>query len=445
MAFDFLKEISKGSTYNLLFPDPRAGIAVIWLYERIERGSFPDKTFTESDVHQALSFSSKINGITERNAWEFNNRLIADLQEYFLYYDETRQVYKLKEYANEFCRRASNTLKASFDPTIIEKICLALRERLAELILRNNLGDWFAIHFRTFQPQLRQQIDFLDRQIDHSVIEMRQNLSAKSRDITLMLKQIDERFDLIRKQNNELRAGFSEMDQIRRKLESISVENEDDKLGDLIYGAISFFQEMKQTLSLVDSRLDRVQPKVKQLFSNLNKPLFNARIERFLTHLINYSQLTNANKATKRAIELPVGIPGLKVYQDRMNLCIFERKRDLFPIKATKRFVAEEDEEARATVFRAFSNKLQQQDAISLWIDKIMNDLVPAGKLRFSNYFFLCLGENEIKDIALGIGLAHRCLKVFGQHPRYSLTVTDELVIKAGTNVSLWEMIIEKK
>lgn len=444
-AFDFLKEISKGSTYNLLFPDPRAGIAVIWLYERIESGSFSDKTFTENDVHQALSFAAKVNGTTDRNSWEYNNRLIADLQEYFLYYDESRQVYKLKEYANEFCRRASNTLKASFDPTIIEKICLALRERLEDLIIRNNLRDWFDIHFRTFQPQLRQQIDFLDRQIDHSVIEMRQNLIAKSRDITLMLKQIDERFDLIRKQNNELRAGFSEMDQIRRKLESISIENEDDKLGDLIYSAISFFQEMKQTLSLVDSRLDRVQPKVKQLFSNLNKPLFNARIESFLIHLIDYSKLTTANKANKRPIDFPAGIPGLKVYQDRMNFCIFERKGDLFPVKATKRFIAEEDEEARATVFRLFSNKLKQQDDISIWVDKIMNDLVPASRLRFSNYFFLCIGKDETKDIALGIGLAHRCLKVFGQHPRYNLTVTDELVVGTGTNISLWEMIIEKK
>ncbi|MEH3112608.1 hypothetical protein [Pedobacter terrae] len=61
-AFDFLKEISKGSTYSLLFPDPRAGIDVIWLYERIENGSFADKTFTENDVHQALSFAAKING-----------------------------------------------------------------------------------------------------------------------------------------------------------------------------------------------------------------------------------------------------------------------------------------------------------------------------------------------------------------------------------------------
>lgn len=445
-AFDFLKEISKGSTYNLLFPDPRAGIAVIWLYERIENGSFADKTFTENDVHQALSFAAKINGsITERNSWEFNNRLIADLQEYFLYYDETRQVYKLKEYANEFCRRARNTLKASFDPTVIEKICLALRERLEECIIRGKLEDWFDIHFRTFQPQLRQQIDFLDRQIDHSVVEMRQNLSIRDKNITLLLKEIDERFDLIRKQNNELRAGFSEMDQIRRKLESISIENEDDNLGSLIYGAITFFQEMKQTLSLVDSRLDRVQPKVKQLFSNLNKPLFNTRIEGFLGFLIGQSKIITPKRNVKSVIILPAGIPTLKVYQDRMNLCIFERKKDLFPIKAARRFIAEQDEEARARVFSTFSKKLQQQDSISIWIDRIMNDLVPSGRLKFSNYFFLCIEKDGAIDIGLGIGLAHRCLKIFGQHPSYNLLITDELIVAKASNISLWEMIIEKK
>ncbi|MDR6784596.1 hypothetical protein [Pedobacter africanus] len=445
-AFDFLKEISKGSTYNLLFPDPRAGIAVVWLYQRVENGSFSDKTFTENDVHQALYFAAKINGSNaERNTWEFNNRLIADLQEYFLYYDEARQVYKLKEYANEFCRRASNILKASFDPTVIEKICLALREKLEECIAREKLEDWFGIHFRTFQPQLRQQIDFLDRQIDHSVAEMRQNLSIRDKNITLMLKQIDDRFDLIRKQNNELRAGFSEMDQIRRKLESFSIENEDNKLGNLIYEAITFFQEMKQTLSLVDSRLDRVQPKVKQLFSNLNKPLFNTRVERFIGYLIGQSKVIASKRSMKSFIEFPSGVTTLKIYQDRMDLCIFERKKDLFPIKATKRFVAEEDEKARAVVFDTFSKKLQQQDLISNWIDRIMNDLVPSGKLKFSNYFFLCIGKDDNLDIGLGINLAYRCLKVFGQHHSYRLLITDELVVGKETNISLWEMIIEKK
>lgn len=445
-AFDFLKEISKGSTYNLLFPDPRAGIAVIWLYERVDNGSFIDKTFTESDIHQALSFAAKIDRtVADRNAWEFNNRLISELQEYFLYYDESRQVYKLKEYANEFCRRARNTLKASFDPTIIEKICLGLRERLEEYLQRGKLDDWLTVDFPAFQPQLRQQVDFLDRQIDHSVVEMRQNLTVRDRNITITLKQIDERFDLIRKQNNELRAGFSEMDQIRRKLESISIDNEEEKLGDMLYGAITFFQEMKQTMSLVDSRLDRVQPKVKQLFSNLNKPLFNSRIEGFLAYLIGQSQVLASKKNSKRLIELPDGIPALKIYQERMNLCIVERKKDLFPIKAAKRFIAEQDEEARAVVFRSFSEKLQQQDTISVWVDRIMNDLVPSGRLRFSNYFFSCIGGDGTLDIGLAIGLAHRCLKVFGQHPAYNLIITDELATRTENNISLWEIIIEKK
>ncbi|MBD1365140.1 hypothetical protein IDJ77_15090 [Mucilaginibacter sp. ZT4R22] len=443
--FDFLSEISKGYTYHLLFPDPKAGLAIVWLYQRIESGVFLDKTFTEGDIHDALqAVNQTTTAVNARYSWEVYNRVIADLQEYFLYYDESRQVYKLKEYANEFCRHAYNTLKASFDPTIIEKICFSLRERLESYKEKGDLTDWFDIHFKTFQPVLRQQIDHLDRQIDHSVIEMRQNLNLKNRNITEILKKIDARFDLIRKQNNELRAGFSEMDLIRRVLEAFAVQNEQERIGDLIFDAILFFQEMKQTLSLVDSRLDRIQPKVRQLFTNLNKPLFNSRIEGFLGNLILHSQITVA-KGSKKILELPAGIPRTELHGPPMNFIIFERKKDLFPLKAKKRFIAEEDEAAKAIAFSGFKEKLVQQDVISGWIDQISKDLREAGSVRFSDYFFAIVRQGSEAELTLAVGLTFRVMRFFEQHNLYQLTIQSHLATKPDNQISLWEMTIQKR
>jgi len=443
--FDFLSEISKGYTYHLLFPDPKAGLAIVWLYQRIESGVFLDKTFTEADIHDALQAVNQTStGVNARYSWEVYNRIIADLQEYFLYYDESRQVYKLKEYANEFCRHAYNTLKASFDPTIIEKICFNLRERLEGYKEKGDLTDWFDIHFKTFQPVLRQQIDHLDRQIDHSVIEMRQNLNLKDRNITAILKKIDERFDLIRKQNNELRAGFSEMDLIRRVLESFAVQNEQELIGDLIFDAILFFQEMKQTLALVDSRLDRIQPKVRQLFTNLNKPLFNSRIESFLSRLISHSKITIA-KGSKKTLEFPVGIKRTELHGPEMNFIIFERKKDLFPLKAKKRFIAEEDEMAKAVAFSGFKEKLIQQDVISNWIDKISQDLKVNDSVRFSDYFFAIVEQRGEAELTVAVSLTYRVMRFFEQHALYQLSIQSDLARRPDNNISLWEMTIQKR
>jgi hypothetical protein len=443
--FDFLSEISKGYTYHLLFPHPKAGLAIIWIYERIQCGLFPDKTFTESDIHDALQAVNKSSiSNNSRYPWEVNNSIISDLQEYFLYFDEARQVYKLKEYANEFCRHASNTLKASFDPTIIEKICFSLRERLDHYKEKDDLNDWFQIHFKTFQPHLRQQIDYLDRQIDHSVHEMRQNLNMVKRDIAAVLKKIDERFDLIRKQNKELRSGFSEMDLIRRVLEAYTIQNDNQQIGDMIYDAVSFFQEMKQTLSLVDSRLDRIQPKVKQLFSNLNKPLFNSRVENFLNYLIAKSTIKTA-KNGKKTLEFPNHIQRLSPYGQKMDFTIFERKKDLFPLKARKRFIAQENEEVKASVFGQFREKLIQQDDISIWIDKIKADLNINEKINFSVYFFAVIREGNERELSLAVSLTYRVLKIFESNPRYHLTIQPILVTHPLYKISLWEMTIQKQ
>lgn len=80
--FNFLAEIAKENTYRLLFPDAKAGMAIIWLYEKLENGAFPDKFFKESDIHDALmevSYVDSDNG--HYHLKEKYNSIISDLQE----------------------------------------------------------------------------------------------------------------------------------------------------------------------------------------------------------------------------------------------------------------------------------------------------------------------------------------------------------------------------
>ncbi|MFX8373806.1 hypothetical protein ABTL76_19350, partial [Acinetobacter baumannii] len=88
---------------------------------------------------------------------------------------------------------------------------------------------------------------------------------------------------------------------------------------------------------IIDKRLDRIQPKMRQLFSNLNKPLFNTRMERFLYHLIENCE--EVMFGSKKTIRLPPNIPELSYFKLQQDFTIVERKKDLFPVKAKKRLV----------------------------------------------------------------------------------------------------------
>ncbi len=127
--FDFYSEIKKDKNYQLLYPDKKVGLAIIWLYQRILDDTFPSKTFKESDIHEALD---KVNPTStkedHRRPTDHYNIIVSELQEYFIRYDQEREVYLFKEYGNEFCKQALNTLRSNFDPTQNEKICIDPKE-----------------------------------------------------------------------------------------------------------------------------------------------------------------------------------------------------------------------------------------------------------------------------------------------------------------------------
>lgn len=292
--------------------------------------------------------------------------------------------------------------------------------------------NWFRVHFDTFKPQLKSQLDFLDRQIDQSVASFRENkkLSLQEGTILETLKQIDERFELIRGQNKELRIAFREIDQIRRLLESNATAYDHAEVDTKVHEAITFFQEMRRTLSIIDKRLDRIQPKIRQLFSNLNKPLFNTKIERFLYHLLEHS--TEAMEGSRKTIHLPGNIPSLSVLRIPQNFTIVERKTDLFPAKPKKRLVITETPEMKAKAFASFQNRLNQQDEISHWIEIFQKEIDTHLQLRLSDYFFQIAKPEDSASLTLAISVLYRAIKFFERQQQYSVSVNPNQIIGLG-------------
>ena len=446
-TFYFLAEIAKENTYRLLFPDAKAGMAIIWLYEKMERGVFQQNSFKETDIHEALrAVNPSIELDKSRHPKEHYNSIISNLLEYFLRYDDERRIYSFKEYAYDFCRQAHNILKANFSPTQIEKICFGLHEKLNRCEDLKLFLDWLKIDFDTFKPKLKSQLDFLDRQIDHSVTSLRENkkLNLQEGAILETLRQIDERFEVIRNQNIELRSAFREIDQIRRLMESYAATYENSEVDTLVHTAITFFQEMRRTLGIIDKRLDRIQPKMRQLFSNLNKPLFNTRMERFLYHLIeNCEEVTIG---TKKTIRLPSHIPRLSYFKLHQDFTIVERKKDLFPLKAKKRLVIPESPEAKSKAFASFQDKLQRQDEISRWIGIFKQEVDQSSHLCVSDYFFQIARPEDGLSLGLAIAVIYRSIAFFERQDQYTVNINlEKMVGDPEFKTSLWEIIISRK
>ncbi len=444
--FDFIAEISKGNIYTLLNPpEKEGGLAVFWLIQRLEEGLFPNNSFKESDIHEALKVTTPgSDAENSRSRHAFYNKIVSDLREYFLRYDEEKQLYTFKEHAFLFYRHSYEALIANFSPTQIERICSSLHEKLAQCQSLDHLFIWYKMEFKTFSPQLRRQVDFLDRQIDHSVTSFRENrrLNLQEGDILETLRQLEDKFESIRAHNRELRSAYREMESIRRVLEDKAQHYNDTELDDLVHEAIIFFQEIRKILTIIDKRLDRIQPRIKQLFANLNKPLFNTRVDRFFNHLIDNS--TENPEGAKKEIVLPGNIPAARLWWLPQYFTIIERKANLFPVKLQKRELIPESAAAMQQAFAPFQQRLKQQDEISKWLEIIQKSLDANGEVSLSDYFFAIYQDKF--ELTLAISVVYRAITVYDRQDKYIVIINKENNISnPGFNTTIWETLIKKK
>lgn len=431
--FDFVKEIKEPGVYQLLFPKKELGLAVMLLFEKIEDKTLPDGKFTEKDLHNAFAQISQPN---ERYPKEVYSGHIAELQEYFLDYNQDDQKYYFKDYAYRFYAYAKETLEGNFSPTQIEKICIHLTASLKQKDTLEDLKFWLKSEFKKYEPDLREQVDFLDRQIIESVNKLKNQTRKTDEKFIDILQEVEANLDKAQDQSRELAAAYSETKVIRSILENR--QDVDSEADDLIAEVHFFIKYLNERLNSIDRKLDRIQPKIRQLFAILNRPQFNSRIENFLHFLLKNSSVNN-----KKETVLPASVVNPILHSETPNFTIVERERELFPAKPKKRKIYTVNQEKVKENTQKILKVLSQQDLIRKWEQHIAAEIELRGIVDLAETFFQIMEETNNGQIAVSaifssIQLAHKSEKL-----DFRMDKTKQTNLKVD-GVSLWKMKIQK-
>lgn len=406
--FDFLDEVQKPDNFNALFPDEKTMRLLLWLYAKVSIGAFPRGKFKESDIYNAYQETNR-SGPSGRLPQEYINSTIGNLHEFFLLYNEQEQVYTFRDYGKNVCKNAEVALIGSFNPTNIEIICGELLRDLKQADTKPLLLQWLELKFDLFEPKMSSQVDALDRKINVAVAEIRESAQLRQGDVLETLKRIDAYLEMIRGYNNELRSAFSALKDIDSELAKHIVEAEETSILDKLNRVQEFFPEVRYRLDLIDRRLDKLQPRLRQFFSALNKPLFNTRVESFLRFLLSSSSIQT--KGVRKVLEFPADIPPLRIFQPTSKFIIVEKKEDLFPAISRKRQVYEESPEKRKLAYAALNEKVRQQDDIETWAQKILEACKNKGGVDYTGYFMEMV-DLQNGDIDLAARVTYRLLKI---------------------------------
>ena len=83
---------------------------------------------------------------------------------------------------------------------------------------------------------------------------------------------------------------------------------------------------------MVDSRIDKIQPKIKQFFASLNRDIFNTKVEKFLYFLLEKSHVTD------KQIQFPFPYDGKIQLADSFPVFTsVDRPENLFPPERKQR------------------------------------------------------------------------------------------------------------
>lgn len=428
--FDFIKILDEEKTYRLLFPEREVGLAISIIFEKIENKEFEDEKFTENDLHDAFEF---VSNTKERYRKEFYSGQIMELQEYFLDYDQESQKYYFKDYAYKFCKHAKETLKGAFNPTKIQKICSHLSSSLKDT---QDLGFWLEGLFKKYEPELREQIDFLDRQILSSIEELKKDTSFAEFGFINVLIATEERLNQSQAHVQELRAAYAETRNIRLLLDQKDIS--ESGVNVLILEVHAFIRYINDRLNSIDRKLDRIQPKIRKLFATLNKPLFSSKVEKFILYVLDNSTIVN------KEIIFPGNLQCPHLHIATPDFTIIKRDKELFPAKPKERKIYVQNQRIINEKVRKIEGEIKEIEIIQNWENFVLSEIEARGSIKLSETFFDIIRETGSSQIAVTI--VFNVIKyVYGNRNRLKLLTERSLQTNEHyKDITLWKMEIIK-
>ncbi|CAA0157432.1 hypothetical protein R5N98_03080 [Tenacibaculum maritimum] len=437
--FNFSDEISKENNYKLLYPDYEEGRVIIALYENLKSKKYENNQFSEKEIHSLFELNRTASEKKIRYPRTIYKDKIRRLLKFFLKYDEESQLYSFQEYAFSFCSISEVSLKGNFNPTEIEVICSDLKLSLQNVINNEKkLLQWFEVSLDTPKYKLRQQTDFLFRQIDIAVDKIRKDALVKNTNPLKLLETVRQDLIDIQKKNKKLRLAFDETNRIEAILNKIETDNID--ITNHIELTLNFFYNIQVRLRNTDRRLDRIKPKINQLFINLNQSEYHAKVELFITLLLNHSEVEYVGSS--KTIKFPENLSSYSYKTDTTKYPYLYRDKKLFPTarKARKRYPI--DEKIQKKNREHLEGSINKLNKVELWIEQLSLQLQREGTLDVSLAFFQVLRKESNFEIAAKTvyGIVQK------SHLNKNLSVEidkDDIVSHSESNNKIWRTIIK--
>ncbi|MET3977436.1 hypothetical protein ABIB62_000002 [Mucilaginibacter sp. UYP25] len=438
-ASDLYKEAKQH--YHQLVPDREDGLILLALYQQYE-----DREFTEEQIIDIITqVFVDLGRENKRMAYERNNQIIIRLQEFFLWRDRNRKIYRFKKYGEEFCKRINKRLAESYSPAKIKRIFNYLLDSLqkSKTAEGQNFNTWVDDHFNARSNELAEQIEILDQQVGESVKEFKVKFKAQHVNIVRLIDTVMKGLEIIKAHAAELTNAFQTTYDIDEHIQSILESADAFPYLDNIRKVQHYNDHVRAHLEQISMRIDKIKPQIREFIFEFNQRELDRKTDRFIHYLLNHSSYQRSGGQKK--LELPEAVPPFLVRRsDTAARFYIVSSRDLLPKPPVKPPVREIDQVRKAEMITHNEQLLYVKKRISFWSELAMALIRDEGTLDFSPLFFRILAEEQ-GNLLIPVRTAQRVVKLCRDRSLFHISVRPEPDVNAQfKHLSLWKMNIRR-
>lgn len=434
-GFDLYREAK--DQYEKLIPDKNEGLILISLYSK-----YKDLSFSEENIITIINNVFKDQG-NQNSRMEFNrnNTIILHLQESFLWRNEIKNTYRLKNYALELCSSIETRLIDKYNPSKIKRFFLELHNSLKDYVEKDiDFNQWIEDHFDIRMPVLTSQIEILDHQVNDSVKDFKTNIKTDDQGIIDILHGIEIRLEIIKEQAQELKNAFQISYDIDEMILNILERDEGRNYLYNIQKVQSFHESSRSQLEQVSKRIEKIKPKLREFIYDFNKGDFDRKTTKFINYLLNYSFVDRENQIKKVILPEPISPIKIKSKENNPKFHIIPIREisPKLPIQIVKRNINEEKQ--KELLAKAFKWK-QDKERILYWSNIAFHEIDTIGKLFYTELFFKIIDVDNFKTaIKTTQYIMRKCNK---NKNKYSIEIIqEEQIFKTKPQISIWKINI---
>lgn len=427
-GFDFYQELQNPQAYEALIPERQIGLIVALLYQKQKNGDLLDDFFSEEVILECIR---QVEPTEHRTLHVRDNQLVQKLQNYFIWRDEEKNLYQLKRYAVELCDLIYKRLEGQFNPTQTERLFKFLNKDLNEIwngihTQPTDFNHWVDDKFVANQNTIGSQVEILDKKMDDSIKILRKELRAENNNILRILQVVDAELGTIKAQADELDSVFMISEDIKEKVEQLNFVPDVDVFEGRLDNVNNFLSQNSNKLRLVRRRIDKIHPRIQQLFGDLRKREFDLKTERFLGYLLEHSKVSRSE--SNKVITLPKNVPLKTVHKEELDFTHVNKKSFLPPRPVpVVRPVADETTQKLQQLER--ERVSEKKRVVQAWLSNIHHELEERKSVVFSPFYYEIVKYSK-DGLAIATEVAYNLIKKYRSDASYKVTVGKELIWK---------------